>query len=254
MPARRSQYIVTFNSSPHYRVLIMETRIASHGLNVTSASRVYFLSTPWQRSVEKQAIKRAHRIGQTREVFVEKLVLGGTIEEVVVRRREEMGLRELEGKKGFLEDGKVRGIIESARFVSPIGRREEMVDEGDETGEGERGRGKGMVFDGVSGCDGFGEFGRLFNVKEKDDEVDRVLEIIEESEKREKRKAPVAGSTVPKERKNPPGEKSSDRKRKLRFDENEDSEGISKRSMIIRLRIPKVSKDNTRRRVQFVES
>ena|SRR2546421_7732969 len=237
MPALRSQYIVTFNSSPHYRVLIMETRIAAHGLNVTSASRVFFLSTPWQRSVEKQAIKRAHRIGQTREVFVEMLVLGGTIEEVVIRRREEMGQRELEGKKGFLEDGKVRRIIESARFVPAIERkREERVIEGGEMAVNGK-KVNGMVYEVARGDGGFGEFGRLFKVKEKDDEVDRLLEIIEVSEKHGKRKAQVAGSTIAEERKTPQGEESSvtvRKKRKLRFAENEDSEEIPKRSKIVK--------------------
>jgi SNF2 family DNA or RNA helicase len=58
----------------------METRVAAHGLNVTSASRIFFLNVCWQKSVERQAIKRAHRIGQTKEVFVERLVLRDTIE------------------------------------------------------------------------------------------------------------------------------------------------------------------------------
>lgn len=219
----------------------METRVAAHGLNVTSASRVFFLSTPWQRSVEKQAIKRAHRIGQTREVFVEMLVLGGTIEEVVVRRREEMGQTELEGKKGFLEDGKVRGIIESARFVPPMaGKREERVVDGGKKAV-DLGKVKGMVYEGASGGGRFGELGRLFKVKEKDDEVDRLLEIIEESEKRGKRKAQFAVSTITEEQKKPQGEESSvtnGKKRKLRFEENEDSEEIPKRSKIVKQRIP----------------
>lgn len=58
----------------------METKVAAHGLNVTAASRVFFLNVCWQKSVERQAIKRAHRIGQTREVYVETLVLKDTIE------------------------------------------------------------------------------------------------------------------------------------------------------------------------------
>lgn len=68
--------------------LIMDLRLASHGLTIISATRVYFLSPVWQRSVEAQAIKRAHRIGQTNEVFVETLVLRGTLEEEIYRRRE----------------------------------------------------------------------------------------------------------------------------------------------------------------------
>ena len=54
--------------------------MAAHGLNVTAASRVFFLNACWQKTVERQAIKRAHRIGQTKEVFVETLVLKDTIE------------------------------------------------------------------------------------------------------------------------------------------------------------------------------
>ncbi|GEQ72306.1 hypothetical protein JCM33374_g5993 [Metschnikowia sp. JCM 33374] len=67
--------------------LIMDLRLASHGLTVVSATRVYFLNPVWQRSIEAQAIKRAHRIGQTKEVFVETLVLRGTLEEEIYRRR-----------------------------------------------------------------------------------------------------------------------------------------------------------------------
>lgn len=68
--------------------LIMDLRLASHGLTIISATRVYFLSPVWQRSVEAQAIKRAHRIGQTHEVYVETLVLRDTLEEEIYKRRE----------------------------------------------------------------------------------------------------------------------------------------------------------------------
>lgn len=68
--------------------LIMDLRLASHGLTIISATRVYFLSPVWQRSVEAQAIKRAHRIGQTHEVYVETLVMRNTLEEEIYRRRE----------------------------------------------------------------------------------------------------------------------------------------------------------------------
>lgn len=207
----------------------METRIASHGLNVTSASRVFFLNSPWQRSVERQAIKRAHRIGQTREVYVERLVLGGTIEEEVLRRREEMGRRELEGTKRFLEDGKLRGIISSAKFVPPI--REEDQEEGEEGG-----------------------FGRLFKVKEKDDEVDRELEIIEQEQKGKKRKAQVEQTAVLDARRKGQLLEPEPKKRKLRF-EDADMDEIPRRSKIIVSKIPQApAKDTARRRVQFVES
>ncbi|KAG7194335.1 uncharacterized protein KQ657_004547 [Scheffersomyces spartinae] len=67
--------------------LIMDLKLASHGLTIISASRVYFLSPVWKTSVEAQAIKRAHRIGQTKEVHVETLVLRDTLEEEIYNLR-----------------------------------------------------------------------------------------------------------------------------------------------------------------------
>lgn len=67
--------------------LIMDLSLAAHGLTIIAATHVYFISPVWQRSVEAQAIKRAHRIGQTKEVFVETLILRGTLEEEMYRIR-----------------------------------------------------------------------------------------------------------------------------------------------------------------------
>ena len=131
----------------------METKVAAHGLNVTAASRVFFLNPCWQRSTERQAIKRAHRIGQTREVFVETIVLKDTIEEELLNRREEMGKEQLDRTKKFLDDGKLRGIISSAKFVPEMASGEQ-----DDVGEG---------------------FGLLFRARgEKDEEIERQVDII----------------------------------------------------------------------------
>lgn len=67
--------------------LVMDLRLAAHGLTIIAATWVYFISPVWKRSVEAQAIKRAHRIGQTKEVHVETLVLKGTLEEEIYRKR-----------------------------------------------------------------------------------------------------------------------------------------------------------------------
>lgn len=67
--------------------LIMDLTLAAHGLTIIAATHVYFMSPVWQRSVEAQAIKRAHRIGQTREIHVETLILRGTLEEEMYRVR-----------------------------------------------------------------------------------------------------------------------------------------------------------------------
>ncbi|GME97309.1 unnamed protein product [Ambrosiozyma monospora] len=67
--------------------LIMDLKLASHGLTIISATHVYFLNPVWKKTQEAQAIKRAHRIGQTKEVFVEILILKNTIEEEMYYKR-----------------------------------------------------------------------------------------------------------------------------------------------------------------------
>ena len=54
------------------------------GLNLTAAEYVYILDPWWNPAVEAQAIDRAHRIGQTRQVFAYRLIAQDTVEEKVV--------------------------------------------------------------------------------------------------------------------------------------------------------------------------
>src|SRR5450432_3959989 len=54
---RRSQYIVTFNQNPAFRVLLMDISQAAFGLDISAASRVYFINPPINKQVEAQAVK-----------------------------------------------------------------------------------------------------------------------------------------------------------------------------------------------------
>lgn len=62
------------------------------GLNLTSADTVILLDPWWNPAMEAQAIGRAHRHGQTKNVTVFKLITRGTIEEriQVLQARKEM--------------------------------------------------------------------------------------------------------------------------------------------------------------------
>jgi len=51
-------------------------------LNIECASRVHVVEPHWNPSVEKQAIGRAIRLGQTKDVVVVRYIIAGTIEEV----------------------------------------------------------------------------------------------------------------------------------------------------------------------------
>ncbi|KAG0022803.1 hypothetical protein BGZ82_010899 [Podila clonocystis] len=87
--SERSSCIMTFNTSENVAAIIMDTKHAAFGIDLSSASRVYFVSPVWQTATMRQAVKRAHRIGQTRPVYVETLVIRDSFEEAILNRRSE---------------------------------------------------------------------------------------------------------------------------------------------------------------------
>ncbi|ORX47171.1 hypothetical protein DM01DRAFT_1327182 [Hesseltinella vesiculosa] len=93
---KRAQEIVTFNTSDNANVMLMAVQRAAFGIDLSSASRVYFVSPVWQTATEQQAIKRAHRIGQTRPVHVEILVIRHSIEDAMLQRRQHIPEQEQE--------------------------------------------------------------------------------------------------------------------------------------------------------------
>ncbi|OXV09813.1 hypothetical protein Egran_02424 [Elaphomyces granulatus] len=126
--SQKAMYLSLFDESDAVRVLVMDLRQASHGLHVASASRVFIVNPIWQPNVESQAIKRAHRIGQTNPVFVETLILQGTLEDRMLKRRKEMSNIELQhAERDMLDDSTMSSIIQKERFI-PI-REDEALTE-----------------------------------------------------------------------------------------------------------------------------
>lgn len=115
---QRNDYIETFNLNESCRVLLMKLSLAAHGLHLAQASRVFFVNPVWQPNIEAQAIKRAHRIGQTRPVYVETLVLEDTFEDKMFQRRRQMTTEEHQtARKTLLDDPIIREIIQTARPI-----------------------------------------------------------------------------------------------------------------------------------------
>jgi SNF2 family DNA or RNA helicase len=84
----------------------MSVQVAAYGIDLSSASRVYFVSPVWQTAMEQQAIKRAHRIGQTKPVYVETIVIRSSIEENMLKRRAMLAIRaEKQHSKCRIDDG-----------------------------------------------------------------------------------------------------------------------------------------------------
>ena len=79
------------------------------GLNLIGADVVIHLDIWWNPQVENQATDRAHRIGQTKNVSVIRLITRGTIEEKII---------ELQDKKRVLSDNLIEGKNNSSLLSS----------------------------------------------------------------------------------------------------------------------------------------
>jgi superfamily II DNA or RNA helicase len=65
-------------------VFLISLKAGGFGLTLTEADYVFLLDPWWNPAAESQAVDRTHRIGQTRQVMVYRLVAENTIEEKVL--------------------------------------------------------------------------------------------------------------------------------------------------------------------------
>lgn len=65
---------------------LLSTRAGGLGINLQTADTVVLYDSDWNPQVDLQAMDRAHRIGQTKEVRVFRFVTEGTVEEKVIER------------------------------------------------------------------------------------------------------------------------------------------------------------------------
>ncbi len=70
---------------PDLFVFILSTRAGGLGINLTAADTVVFYDHDWNPSNDSQAMDRAHRLGQTRQVTVYRLIASGTIDERIIQ-------------------------------------------------------------------------------------------------------------------------------------------------------------------------
>jgi helicase SWR1 len=75
-----------FNNDPKIFVFISSTRAGGIGVNLTGADTVVFYDSDWSYQMDKQCQDRCHRIGQTRNVHIYRLVCQHTIEDAILRK------------------------------------------------------------------------------------------------------------------------------------------------------------------------
>ena len=80
----REARVDRFQIDPDLKLFLISLKAGGLGLNLHAAEYVYLLDPWWNPAVEAQAIDRAHRIGQTRQVFAYRLIARETVEEKVL--------------------------------------------------------------------------------------------------------------------------------------------------------------------------
>lgn len=75
-----------FNKDSSIPVFILSTRSGGLGINLTGADTVIFYDSDWNPAMDKQCQDRCHRIGQTRDVHIYRLVSEYTIESNILKK------------------------------------------------------------------------------------------------------------------------------------------------------------------------
>jgi len=81
----RQELINQFNNTPSIFIFLLSTRAAGIGINLTSADTVIFYDICYNPQVDRQAEDRCHRLGQTKQVNIFKLVVKDSCEEDIIQ-------------------------------------------------------------------------------------------------------------------------------------------------------------------------
>ncbi|TCD64091.1 hypothetical protein EIP91_004563 [Steccherinum ochraceum] len=85
---QRDTAVRVFMSKDKATIMLMSLKCGGVGLNLTRANRVISLDLGWSEAIESQAFDRVHRLGQQREVIVQRLVISDTVEDRVLTLQE----------------------------------------------------------------------------------------------------------------------------------------------------------------------
>ncbi len=84
----RKDIIDYFQNNDDVKIFLISLKAGGVGLNLTAADYVFIIDPWWNPAAEQQAISRAHRIGQNKNVFVYRFITVGTVEEKILRLQE----------------------------------------------------------------------------------------------------------------------------------------------------------------------
>uniref|UniRef100_A0A2K5QXA4 Snf2 related CREBBP activator protein n=2 Tax=Cebus imitator TaxID=2715852 RepID=A0A2K5QXA4_CEBIM len=83
---QRQALMERFNADKRIFCFILSTRSGGVGVNLTGADTVVFYDSDWNPTMDAQAQDRCHRIGQTRDVHIYRLISERTVEENILKK------------------------------------------------------------------------------------------------------------------------------------------------------------------------
>ena len=107
----RRDTVHDFQTRPDIFIFLLSTRAGGLGINLTSADTVIFYDSDWNPTIDSQAMDRAHRLGQTKQVTVYRLITRNTIEERIRKR----AMQKEEVQRVVIQGGGARGVDFSGR-------------------------------------------------------------------------------------------------------------------------------------------
>ncbi|KNC87376.1 hypothetical protein SARC_00517 [Sphaeroforma arctica JP610] len=109
----RRDMVADFQTNTDTFCFLLSTRAGGLGINLTAADTVIFYDSDWNPTVDQQAMDRAHRVGQTRQVTVYRLVTKGTIEErILARAKQKSSIQNMVISGGKAAENKVINTAE----------------------------------------------------------------------------------------------------------------------------------------------
>ncbi|KAF2138477.1 uncharacterized protein K452DRAFT_321050 [Aplosporella prunicola CBS 121167] len=138
-------------------LFLLTTRAGGLGINLTSADIVILFDSDWNPQADLQAMDRAHRIGQTKQVMVFRFVTENAIEEKVLER----AAQKLRLDQLVIQQGRAQQPAKNAQSKEDLLN---MIQHGAE-----------KVFESQSGTGAFGNSSDL-----NDDDIDQILKRGEE--------------------------------------------------------------------------
>lgn len=147
-----------FNNDTRILCFILSTRSGGLGINLTGADTVIFYDQDWNPAMDKQCQDRCHRIGQTRDVHIYRLISEHTIEANILRKAsqkqmlDDVVIQEGEFTTDYLNRLSVRDVLEervdfASEGVSAADAALDRVLGGPESGGGQERRNVGRALE-----------------------------------------------------------------------------------------------------------